>query len=161
MQIYEAKNTITNEIYIGATENTMKDRMSSHKYKAKNHIDRESKLYESMRAYGFNSFDWKVLTECQNVNELDCWEKYYIWKYKAELNITTGGKRGYTCSNTYNHNRNKAYSGKGIHFTSDGRRKAWRVYISKDGETIYNAFETEEEAIECRQQMLKKYFPQK
>lgn len=61
--IYSIKNTVNGKTYIGQTSN-FKNRMSQHKWNAETEfLDRP--LYTEMKAYGINSFEFKVIEDLE------------------------------------------------------------------------------------------------
>lgn len=74
--VYCATNRITQEIYIGQTRRTMKERL-------KGHWDEVQKgeniyLYNAIRKYGWNNFLWKILDHAETKSALDSLEEIYI-----------------------------------------------------------------------------------
>ena len=99
--IYKVTNIITNEAYIGQTNN-YKERQRSHKRMEGNCW----KFYDAITQYGLDNFKWEILEECL-ITELDDKEKHYIKLYDTKncgYNLTNGG------SNI------KGYDGKGENF---------------------------------------------
>jgi len=94
--IYYIKNLITSEYYIGQSIDIMK-RWCQHRYQGTHHTKEEGNfpLYVSMRKYGLNNFEFKVIEECPE-DELDEREKYWINYYNSYLkgyNCNTGGQK--------------------------------------------------------------------
>ena len=93
--IYKIKNIVNGKIYIGQSVNIDK-RFQQHRsnYKNPNSKQYECPLYEDMRKYGIENFDFEAIEECAE-EELDEKEIYYI-KYFQSLengyNRNAGGK---------------------------------------------------------------------
>ena len=80
--VYKITNLITKEFYIGSSSN-IKRRWAEHKQRSK-HMNKEynKALYESIRKYGLENFNIKILEECEEVFLLER-EQFYIKKLKA------------------------------------------------------------------------------
>lgn len=91
--IYCITNHITNERYIGKTENSVQKRFQRHKSNAA--AGSETHLHRSMRKYGFDNFSVVILEETSK-EIINIRESYYIQTTKPELNMTTGGDGGST-----------------------------------------------------------------
>jgi group I intron endonuclease len=90
--IYKATNKLTGKIYIGFDSNwpnRQKDHL--HKYKTIN-----TKLYQSIRKYSWENFDWEVIYQSKDGKHcLDIMEPYFIKEYKSlkeGYNMTIGGE---------------------------------------------------------------------
>jgi group I intron endonuclease len=91
--IYKATNKINKHCYIGKTTRTFERRKTDHKIKA---LDYKSNLYfhRAIRKYGFENFEWSILTETDSESKLNVLEKFYIATYKKIAilyNMTDGG----------------------------------------------------------------------
>ena len=66
--IYQIKNILTGQMYIGMTSVDLKSRIRSHRSAHLNQNKREynRKLYRAMREDGFDNFVFSVLEECPN-----------------------------------------------------------------------------------------------
>jgi group I intron endonuclease len=98
MIIYKATNKVNGKVYIGKTKYTLDHRKSEHIRKAKN-----GKLlfHKALRKYGEVNFDWNVIYQCDNFEELNKAEIKFITEYNSNevgYNLTTGGDGGYTFS---------------------------------------------------------------
>jgi len=96
MIIYRAYNTANKKSYIGQTIYPLPKRIGEHKSYSKNlpYI-----FYKSIRKYGWESFIWEVICECDTKEELDEMEFHYIKQYHSHIsdngyNMTTGGSSG-------------------------------------------------------------------
>jgi group I intron endonuclease len=78
MVIYKATNEINDKSYIGKTIYSMDKRKKDHQYKAL----KGSKYYfhRALKKYGFDNFNWVVVEECINENDLSIREEYWISK---------------------------------------------------------------------------------
>lgn len=96
--IYRVTNLITGELYVGQSSNIRK-RWIDHKNRYKNpkSIDYNSRLYNDMRIYGIDNFEFSVIEEC-NRDELLDKEKFWVAKldsYDNGYNNTAGGNSGW------------------------------------------------------------------
>lgn len=97
MHIYKITNTVNGKIYIGQTvQKNPKMRWYSHLDYARKGI--KAHLYDSMRKYGVEKFNWEILQEASNINELNVLENYWENFYRnqgAELynNRQTGNNK--------------------------------------------------------------------
>lgn len=89
--IYYWKNLITNQMYIGQSIN-IEQRHKAH-IAASYDTNNKTKLYENIRLYGLDNFEFGVLEECEP-SILNDRERYYIQYYNTypdQLNGTPGG----------------------------------------------------------------------
>lgn len=126
--VYIAKNTVNNNVYIGATKRDLKTRVYDHKKTYNNPESRlyDLKLYSAMRKYGFDNFEFEILEECEDSN-LDELEKAYIQKYNSV-------KNGY----------NEALGGKGKPLWTDSQLEACKIlyennWLLKDIALLFNS----------------------
>ncbi len=93
MIIYKITNTINNKIYIGQTIQSFKNRLNEHKKKMRN--GSKSPLYDALRKYGIENFEFKIIDTAVNQQELDSKEIFYIKqfnsRYPSGYNLTDGG----------------------------------------------------------------------
>ena len=101
MFIYKFTNKINNKVYIGLDTGTIEEarRYKDHKHSYKN-VTRNSYFYKAIRKYGFENFSYEILENCENINDLNDKEIYWISYYNSTdkdcgYNILPGG-RGYT-----------------------------------------------------------------
>ena len=97
--IYGIKNP-NNKWYIGQTINLEKRVKDYRNFK---NIKSQVRLNNSFKKYGFQNHTIHILKECNDKNELNFWEKFYIklfdtFETEHGLNLTTGGGCGYTVS---------------------------------------------------------------
>lgn len=93
--IYRIKNLINGKLYIGQTAKLyLSERWDGHKFKARN--GESSYLYNSMRKYGEENFEFKVLIHNIPVEKLDFYEMLWISKLNTKnpngYNMTFGGE---------------------------------------------------------------------
>lgn len=95
--IYIIKSIETPKVYIGQTWHTLTNRLSSHKRNARNGTGRITKLYNSMRKYGIDSFTIEKLDQADSQESANFLEDYYITQYDSiinGLNLKCGGAVG-------------------------------------------------------------------
>ena len=101
--IYKIVNKINNKIYIGQSIDIDK-RFYIHRQNSINNINHP--LYNSIKCYGIDNFEFIIIEEIEDVNILDIREQYYIDHYKSydrnfgyNLSPTAGGSnRGFKLS---------------------------------------------------------------
>lgn len=91
--IYKIENKINKKIYIGQTTNDLKIRIRCHKY---DHKRKDYYLYRSMRKYGWENFEFSIIKECLNQEDLNNSEIFFIQKFnsidpKNGYNLDYGG----------------------------------------------------------------------
>lgn len=96
--IYIILNIDTQKAYIGQSNN-VKYRWRKHKYELKSNIHFNSYLQNAYNKYGIDSFEFKILEECDQ-DIIDEREQYYIDLYKS-LNRNFG----YNLDSGGNHNK--------------------------------------------------------
>lgn len=81
--IYKITNKITNEVYVGQSNN-IHARWAQHRRNAisKDKV-RKYALYRDMRRYGYDAFEFTILEECSKF-QLDDREDFWI-KYYSEI----------------------------------------------------------------------------
>ena len=109
--IYQIRNVINNKKYIGMTTRSIEIRKNDH---LRSFDDRKSrmynfKLYQAMRKYGFDNFEFSIIEECDN-EKLEEKEKYYIDLF-----------------NTVNDGYNEALGGKGKPLWTDKQIEACKI----------------------------------
>ena len=136
--IYCYTNKINNKKYIGQTINP-KDRFTKHKSAINNVSDNEynTPLHRAMRKYGYENFDYEILSEAKTIEELNKLEIYYIEKLNTSIpngyNIEKGGRN---CSRPH---------------TLESKEKMMKAHASL----------TEEEIIELREAYARRESPKK
>lgn len=113
--IYEIYCKETDMYYIGQTIKPLTERISKHFSDAKQ--GRKQPLYDDMRKYNRQLFEYRILKEVDNQEDLDENERYYIKKYLKE------GKKIY----------NREYGGrKDIDISEDTRREMCKAKGTKE-----------------------------
>lgn len=145
-KIYKITNIVNGKIYIGCTIHSLKRRFSEHLYRCEK-TDINTKLYNSIRKYGIESFKIELIEEC-DLNVIYETEKKYIELYDTfnnGLNSTFGGEGclGYTHSSEI---RKKISE-----IIKDGRSHKGKSY-----EEIYG--ENCEEQKKCRSDKVSEYW---
>lgn len=90
--IYKVENSITHEIYIGATTKSIEIRIKDHFDKAKRGDGHY--FQEAIATYGPDAFKWEQVDTANSINELAEKEKQYVNKFKSKekgYNIDGGG----------------------------------------------------------------------
>lgn len=90
MIVYEMRHPESGLIYVGATTNSLKTRISTHKMLPSNRI------WEAFDKYGFDSFTWTIVFEAQSMRQMMSRERALIKKYRKTcpfllLNHQCGG----------------------------------------------------------------------
>ena len=89
MYIYKIKNKINNKIYIGQCTKPISE--------STDYLGSGILIQKAISKYGKSNFEKFILCECENKQELNEQEKYYISKYKSNItgyNISNGGNGG-------------------------------------------------------------------
>jgi group I intron endonuclease len=93
--IYLITNKVTGKRYVGQTISTIEKRWSQHKCESKRKKTK-SILHDSIKKYGENSFEIKILVKCNNLKEMNYREDYCIKLFKTlapnGLNLKRGGE---------------------------------------------------------------------
>lgn len=91
--VYQVKNKVNGKKYIGKTIGKMKDRRKGHE----RNVNKGSSLlfHYALRKYGFDVFEWKVVVESDDEEELNSLERAMIRLLKTKVpngyNLTDGG----------------------------------------------------------------------
>jgi group I intron endonuclease len=89
--IYKSVNRKTNQVYIGF-DSKWPNRQKVHKSASKNG---NSKFYNAIRKYGWDSFDWEIIYQSKDRDHtLNVMESYFIEQYNSfntGYNLTLGG----------------------------------------------------------------------
>jgi len=152
MIIYKITNKINGKIYIGQTIKSLNARISNHisdalanKYNVHFH--------SALRKYGADNFEWGIIAECDDIDELNRLEIYFIgWydTYNNGYNMTMGGEgiSGWKHTEEAKRKNSEAHKGGnhpmyGKHPTEETRKK---LSVSKKGENNpnYDKHPTEE-----------------
>lgn len=92
--IYKVTNSINNKIYIGQTVKELNERKSAHQYKAKNEC-LNTHFLNALNKYPEEVFQWEVIDEAENKEELNKKEIYWINYYNSieeGYNTKAGGE---------------------------------------------------------------------
>lgn len=92
--IYSITNLYTGEIYIGQTIRDFTIRWRNHRRELNNNEHINKHLQNSWNKYGEEAFEFKIVHLCDELDDLNELEKYYIKKYdcyKNGFNRTLGG----------------------------------------------------------------------
>lgn len=79
--IYKAVNLITDEVYVGATTNSLEERKKDHIYKAKLNIGH--RFQEAIGTYGPEAFTWEQIDIATTIDDLAQKEIKYIEEYNS------------------------------------------------------------------------------
>lgn len=144
MIIYKVTNLINNKIYIGQTKHTLHKRKKEHQKKTKNF---RGVFKQALNKYGFENFKWEVIEFCNNIDELNEREIFWIDYYdsinkekgynliKGGYNVkrpTFGDKKNSFIKGSIPHNKNKKGIIKFDIYTKLKMRKS-----SKNKKTVY------------------------
>ena len=93
-KIYQIKNTIDDDVYVGSTTNTLEGRMKGHKGSAQyTKCKQHYALYSKMNEYGFDKFFIELIEDypCNSKIELGAREGHWI-KERGALNKVIQGR---------------------------------------------------------------------
>jgi group I intron endonuclease len=95
--VYIATNKTNKKSYIGKTIGLLESRKYHHEFDSENgNVKRSHYFHKAIRKYGSDNFEWGILFESENDNELCEKEKYYIKLYNSHgtegYNLTDGGE---------------------------------------------------------------------
>jgi group I intron endonuclease len=95
--VYCAFNIITNKIYIGYTQRTIKRRIIEHFSDSRNN-NTYNYFHNSLSCYGKDNFIWYILFQSNNIELLTEKEKEYISLFNSNnryngYNLTSGGEK--------------------------------------------------------------------
>ena len=131
MIIYKATNNINGKVYIGQTINTLEQRATEHIGESKG----RNKTYFSnaLKKYGVDSFAWEVIRICNNINELNAWEQYYIlycnsMNRKFGYNLQSGGLNYIVSDRT---KKRMSIANKGKNLSREHREKIGKAHLGK------------------------------
>lgn len=143
MYIYKITNNITNESYVGQTNN-FKRRKENYisLYKSPNSKGANRPLYKAMRSYGLDNFSFEILEECdKEISNLR--EEYYINLYdclRKGYNHEKIGKRKKMSEQTKDKIRNSQLDKKNHMFNKKGKEcKNSKKVINLITNKIYNS----------------------
>lgn len=111
-------------IYVGSTVQQLNDRLSCHKGTSKLKPDR--KIYKFISNVGWNNVDIQLVENynCENRNELELRERYYIELLKPDLNTQLPTR---TKNEWRNQNKNKVLEMKNKYYNNNKEKvNEWR-----------------------------------
>ena len=92
--IYLVTNKISGTQYVGFTSKPLSERIKTHKSRMNCGV--KNKLYESIKSYGWDNFNWNVIYQSWDADHcLNIMEPYFIEQYntlKNGYNMTKGGE---------------------------------------------------------------------
>tara|TARA_Y100000592_G_C5304368_1_gene236997 strand:- start:45 stop:593 length:549 start_codon:yes stop_codon:yes gene_type:complete len=97
MIIYQITNEVNGKFYIGKTTKSIEERFEKHIYESRYNRS-GSYLHKSMKKYGVEHYNIKVIESQVDEAELDERERYWIGKLNPHYNLTEGGEGGDTSS---------------------------------------------------------------
>jgi len=96
--IYSARNIINGKRYIGQTGKTLEYRRKCHENDARREVVGCTAFYQALRKHGFHSFEWSIIFDGVDDEELDLFEIDAISVYRTIVpfgyNLREGGSRG-------------------------------------------------------------------
>lgn len=90
--IYRITNKIDGNSYIGSSKNIV-GRISAHKTSLKHHFHYNILLQKAWDEYGENNFEFKIVYEVNDIEDLLIYEQYYIDKYNPIYNVYTSDRK--------------------------------------------------------------------
>ena len=102
--IYKVTNNINGKVYIGQTKRSLNTRISNHKSLANKGSNYQ--IHRAIRKWGFDTFYWMVINQCDDIDTLNLLEQYYIEYFdsvKNGYNMTTGGRHSFPSKKTDEH----------------------------------------------------------
>lgn len=140
--IYKCTNMLNDKVYIGYTEN-FERRIYQHRYDAFAR-QRNTKFYNAIRKYGFESFTWEIIYS--SWDKKHCWdaEKIFVDEYDSVAggyNIVDGGKVGPSLFGKDNGMYGKTHSDK---FKREQSARAIDKFKGKSYEEIYGVEKAKE-----------------
>lgn len=105
--IYKVTCTVTNEVYIGATERSIEERKKDHVQKAVS--GKGAYFQEAIATFGMDAFTWEQIDTANDINELAQKEKAYVFKFKSFTDGFNGDQGGGLQKSIYQYNNDKSY----------------------------------------------------
>jgi len=100
--IYKAVNTVNNQVYIGATTNSVAQRKLDHLERAAR--GEEGKFQQAISTYGADAFEWEQVDTAPSIDELAQKEKQYILEYESKENGYNSDEGGGLKKTVYQYN---------------------------------------------------------
>ena len=125
MIIYLAINKINGKCYVGQTIHTLKKRKAEHYYEVKSHREK-SYFHNALRKYAKDDFTWEIIHECDNKEDLNKWEVYYIGYHdsiEGGYNLLIGGGSASGFKHTEESKRKMCAFQKGKTFSKETKAK--------------------------------------
>lgn len=94
MIIYRITNKTNGKVYIGQTNKSLEERKRTHRNRCFGKYYNKTKLYDAIRVYGWDNFEWAEIDTANSQEELDQKEIDYIRSYNSidnGYNMITGG----------------------------------------------------------------------
>ena len=93
LKIYQILNSVTDDVYIGSTTQSLCNRMKEHRSKSKKQIVL-SRIYKAIQEHGIENFYIELIEKfpCTTKEELCAREGYHIRKEKSSLNYAIAGR---------------------------------------------------------------------
>jgi group I intron endonuclease len=143
-KIYQIKNKITKEKYIGSTVNSLEDRFRGHTSKINIDSEKNRKLYVAMKEHGIQNFSIKLVEEysCQSKKELRLREAHYIMLfdtiengYNMNLPIVDVDEKTYK-HDWYESNKERILEMRKTHYEKNREAKiAYQLEYAKENAT--------------------------
>lgn len=147
--VYQIKNTVTGEQYVGSSRN-VKHRWASHKCPSKWKQRPNSKLYQAFKKYGIENFMFSILAlvEPKYLKQV---EQEFIEMLNPSYN--NNNAKGLDVEREKERHKSTKYKihKKEYQKTDDGKkslRKGWKKYMNKM--CLYNGEELTLNALRCR-----------
>jgi group I intron endonuclease len=87
--VYEVKNLVTGNTYVGQTKTKLADRWGKHKSDARR--GKVTPLCHALRKHGESAFSVEVVALCIDKDALNAAEIYYIRELRPDYNCSSGG----------------------------------------------------------------------
>jgi len=101
MIIYQARCLTSGKIYVGQTKTSLEERRCRHEYNAFSK-NMQTYFYRALRKYGKDDFEWSIIYEASELEDLDVLEIQFIESLNTLVpngyNLTKGGDGGDTFS---------------------------------------------------------------
>ena len=105
--IYKVTCTVTNEVYVGATERSIEARKKDHEQKAES--GKGAYFQKAIATFGPDAFKWEQIDTANDVNELALKEKEYIFKFKSFEHGFNGDQGGGLQKSIHQYGLDKEY----------------------------------------------------
>ena len=103
-KIYQIKNHIDDDIYVGSTTNTLEGRMKGHRQGSHAKCKQHFQLYMKMNEYGFDKFFIELIEECPCNSKIELGAREGHWiKERGTLNKVMQGRTKQEYNKDTNH----------------------------------------------------------